>query len=284
MRSQARRRPQRKPRIPRRAARFARSPQPPRAVEHFLVAALSRVNARISRAMAAVLYPHVASFAKVDEKTDAVRLDAPPPPPPDGDVGATIKAVRAAVEQALEEGDDDIASAAETAAKRTLRHSRAEFSRLRINVKKEPSLKWLINGWAKDIAGRVKGATDDQIDKIARILDEGYGMRAETLAKEIARQVEDVTASRAEFVARDAVLTLHSKITHERQRAAGITRGVWSTSGDERVRESHAEMDGVEFELDDPPIVDGEPTRPGEAPLCRCVTFPVLPELDDEEA
>lgn len=194
---------------------------------------------------------------------------------------ATMRAAREAAEEALAEAESDVRMASKVAAKRGIAHSKAEFARLGLLVKNEPNMARLVDRWVKDNVARITGMTDDQLGKIERILRDGDGMRAETLAKEISRQVEDVSDSRAEFIARDQVLTLNAQVTHERMGAAGITTAIWSTSGDERVRDSHADMDGEEFDLDDPPIVDGEPTLPGEAPMCRCVSFPVLPELDD---
>ncbi len=64
---------------------------------------------------------------------------------------------------------------------------------------------------------------------------------------------------------------------------AGITQYTWSTSKDERVRPSHAELEGEQFSYDDPPEVDGEPANPGEPILCRCVPLPVLDLGDDDE-
>lgn len=225
-----------------------------------------------------MLYPKVASFAKPEpeERTDGLRLDAPPPPA-DGDVGAVIKAIQKAANSALSDSSGDIEKAARIASERTKKHSETEFRRIGINLKKEPPLKWLINGWTKDIAGRIKGTTDEQIDKIAKILDEGVGMRAETLAKEIERQVEDVSASRAEQIARSSVLQLNGQITKERQTAAGIDRYIWSASNDERTRESHELLDGTVLSWDGPG--DPEEGHPGESPNCRCVAFPILDEI-----
>jgi SPP1 gp7 family putative phage head morphogenesis protein len=62
-----------------------------------------------------------------------------------------------------------------------------------------------------------------------------------------------------------------------------VTEFVWTTAGDERTRESHRAIDGQTFSWDDPPVVDNEEAIPGEPPNCRCVAFPVLPELDGAE-
>jgi SPP1 gp7 family putative phage head morphogenesis protein len=86
----------------------------------------------------------------------------------------------------------------------------------------------------------------------------------------------DVSTSRAELIARDQVLKVNGQITQIRQENAGITEYVWSTSRDERVRESHAALEGETFSWSSPP----EPGHPGQDYQCRCVALPVIPGLD----
>lgn len=240
---------------------------------------MSTVTKAIARALAGRL-EEIAKRPAEDKKLDAE-------PPSDDERSAAREAIGAMVKAARSAAEDvapAVRSAASKAAKRTVRHSQVEFDRLKIAVPKEPETQKLIVSAVKDVAGRFQGIVDDQVDKLARVLRDGYAMRHETLAKEIERQLGDVSQSRAEFIARDAVLTINSKITTARSIAAGIEEFIWTTSGDERVRDSHAEIDGQKFSYDDPPEVDGEPALPGEPPLCRCTAFPVLPELDEAAA
>lgn len=115
----------------------------------------------------------------------------------------------------------------------------------------------------------------------AIVLDAPIGLRVEDLAAEIERRAE-VSASRAELIARDQTLKLNGQITQARQEAGGISRYVWSTSGDERVREAHAELDGQTFDWSDPPEVsdDGRREHPGGDYQCRCVAVPVVEEAE----
>ena len=102
--------------------------------------------------------------------------------------------------------------------------------------------------------------------------------------KELAKLIQEragVSESRGELIARDQTLKLNSAVNRIRQTNAGISRYVWNTSHDERVRESHRELDGQTFSWNDPPEVDGELAHPGEPILCRCVALPVF---EDEEA
>jgi SPP1 gp7 family putative phage head morphogenesis protein len=87
--------------------------------------------------------------------------------------------------------------------------------------------------------------------------------------KDIAKKLEEqagYSKSRAELTARDQTLKVYGQIQEERQRAAGITKYVWSTTLDERVRPDHADLDGTVQAWDDPPIVDkrtGRRANPG---------------------
>ena len=58
---------------------------------------------------------------------------------------------------------------------------------------------------------------------------------------------------------------------------AGIEEYIWSTTGDERVRDSHRELNGKKFRWDTPPEnSDGRACHPGEDYQCRCIGRPVF--------
>lgn len=153
-----------------------------------------------------------------------------------------------------------------------------KFRPLGVDIRKIPTMRPLIDGWRKDNVALIKNMHQEQVDKVEKILDEGWGRHPRSIAKDIEERI-GVSKSRAELIARDQVLTLHAKITRHRQRAAGINSYIWTTSLDERVREAHAELEGEEFSWDEGG--DPEEGHPGEAVNCRCVAFPVLEELED---
>lgn len=97
------------------------------------------------------------------------------------------------------------------------------------------------------------------------------GKRFEAIEDEI-QTLLDTTESRAALIARDQTSKVNGQITEARQTALGIERYTWSTSGDERVRDSHAALDGEVFRWDDPPSVG----HPGQDYQCRCTSLPVL--------
>lgn len=102
------------------------------------------------------------------------------------------------------------------------------------------------------------------------------GRRADEIAAEIARSGE-VTASRATLIARTEVARANSMITQARAASVGATKYIWRTADDEAVRESHAEMEGVVCDWDDPPTLsDGTTTHAGQIYNCRCYPEPII--------
>ena len=84
----------------------------------------------------------------------------------------------------------------------------------------------------------------------------------------------------------DQIGTLSADLTRTRQESAGVKEYIWRSSGDERVRACHRELDGKTFRYDDPPamwymtkrgkIYTGRHCNPGEDYQCRCVAKPVF--------
>ena len=141
------------------------------------------------------------------------------------------------------------------------------------------------------ILDALRAATKDNIDLIKSIPEQYFeklgdavgknmerGMRFEDLAKEIER-IGDVTESRAKLIARDQTSKMNGAFNQARQTSLGIDKYQWQTSGDERVREDHAENDGKVFSWNDPPDGTG---HPGHDVNCRCVAIPYF-DLDKEE-
>lgn len=85
----------------------------------------------------------------------------------------------------------------------------------------------------------------------------------------------------AKFTARNQVANFNSITTKLRAQNIGITKAVWVTSNDERVRESHKVRDGKEFDLDEGlySSVDGKTLLPGTDYQCRC-TYDLV--IDDD--
>ena len=104
-----------------------------------------------------------------------------------------------------------------------------------------------------------------------------------TSSKELAKQIKDIggtTEKRAKLIARDQSSKINAALTRARHEEMGVTQYIWSTSGDERVRDSHAENDGKIFSYDDPPATG----NPGDQINCRCVAIPYFGDKVEQKA
>ena len=119
----------------------------------------------------------------------------------------------------------------------------------------------------------IKSIPEQYFDRVTETVTGGWveGMRWESLVEQIQHD-GDVTENRAKLIARDQTAKINSAFNQERQQQVGIEKYEWQTSGDERVRESHAEVDGKIFEWGEAgPVagsVNGEPCHPGEDIQC----------------
>lgn len=90
----------------------------------------------------------------------------------------------------------------------------------------------------------------------------------------LTKQVRNVEA-RSRLIARDQISKYNGQLNQTRQTALGLTKYRWLTSGDDRVRESHASKNGKIFSWDSPPADTG---HPGHDPQCRCIASPIFDE------
>jgi len=124
-------------------------------------------------------------------------------------------------------------------------------------------------------------AASEYSDQVAAVLSDpaAWGLRVEELSALISER-GDVAESKAMLIARDQTLKTYAGISRIRQQNAGATSYVWSTSGDDRVRDTHRANEGQTFSWAVPPAETG---HPGEDVQCRCVAVPVIDGLDDED-
>jgi SPP1 gp7 family putative phage head morphogenesis protein len=115
------------------------------------------------------------------------------------------------------------------------------------------------------------------------------GTRPEDFAAEIDERYA-VGESRALLIARDQLGKLNGNITETRQRDLGITKYIWRTAEDERVRgrpdglypkaePSHWDYRNKIFSWDKPPEVGA----PGDDYQCRCFAEPVIDGYNDKD-
>lgn len=176
---------------------------------------------------------------------------------------------------------DDISEHLEGIGDRVQRHSRADFARLGVRLRDaEPPLGGIIEAWRSNQVAKIRSLMTREVRAMGKLLAENEGQHSRVL-RDLIQERFDVTRSKADLLARDQVLTLNAQVTKSRFTAAGVTQYIWTTSGDERVRESHAELDGQTFSFDAPPVIspDGRTGNPGDDYQCRCTAYPVLPNL-----
>lgn len=131
----------------------------------------------------------------------------------------------------------------------------------------------------KENVALMKSIPEQYFGRVYSTITKGWvsGLRWESLVEQVQRD-GDITENRAKLIARDQTSKMNAAFNRERQQQVGIERYEWSTSRDERVRESHAAMDGKTCEWANPPIVDGEPVHAGEGINCRCTALPIVDE------
>ena len=143
----------------------------------------------------------------------------------------------------------------------------------------------------KGLNKRLRTFVDHNVTLVSRIPKECHddladlieqGTREAWSTRDIVDQMQyrfNVSESHARLIARDQVGQLYADVNHTRQRDLGITRFVWRTANDERVRgdpdglypkalPSHFDLDGQTFSYDDPPTDEDGPFLPGDQIQC----------------
>jgi len=130
------------------------------------------------------------------------------------------------------------------------------------------------------ITADIKGFTQQEIAEIRKLTQANMaqGARVDRLARIIEVQ-HNVARRRAAFIAENETSLAVAKFREMRYKDIGVRNYIWSTSNDERVRDSHRELENKVFSWDSPPIVDpttGRRGHPGQDFNCRCVAIPIV--------
>lgn len=140
----------------------------------------------------------------------------------------------------------------------------------------------LIEQWISANVDLISTIPKESLGKIKEQVYQNYmdGKPSTNIVKDLQEQY-GIDKRHAKLIARDQTAKLNSEITQHQQKDAGVSRYKWSTSLDERVRDSHADLEGKIFSWDDPPETDGgRRCNPGEDYQCRCCAIPVF-DIDD---
>lgn len=145
----------------------------------------------------------------------------------------------------------------------------------------------LIEGFVAENAALITNIPAKTADEIAQTITRAYSnaTTVQDLQKEIEHRFK-LTRDRARLIARDQIGKLNGQVNEARQKELGVTRYIWRTVKDERVRgdpdgkypraePSHFDREGQTFSYDDPP----EGGHPGQDYQCRCYAEPVYSDI-----
>lgn len=153
------------------------------------------------------------------------------------------------------------------------------------------------NSWAENNYTLIVSNAKNYVSKINTLTEQAIvnGWTGKKLKEEITNATQGLSDKHCKLLARDQMGKLNGQITQAQMEEIGLDMYVWSTSYDDRVRDSHAVMEGLVCRWDDASVVsyDGGKTwvdrpsdavqlHPGQDIQCRCVGLAYYPELTAE--
>jgi SPP1 gp7 family putative phage head morphogenesis protein len=113
------------------------------------------------------------------------------------------------------------------------------------------------------------------------------GRRAEDIMRDLRPYMRSLKDWQVKRIARTEVAKADTAITRTRAEDIDLNWYIWETSGDARVRDSHAKMQGVLINWDDPPSPEAlsreKPVghyHAGNIYNCRCIALPMVDVSD----
>ncbi len=160
----------------------------------------------------------------------------------------------------------------------------------------------MIRAWVTRNVGLIKGLTNEYRKKIKDTILSGFanGETQQSIAKKLTAINNNMSKARSNLIARDQINTINAQYSQRRMRAVGIEVVIWNSSLDERVRPSHAVMEGKFCKLDDPTVyadtedevinnewknrssIGGVELHAGMDINCRCTYLPEYIEILEE--
>ena len=178
-----------------------------------------------------------------------------------------------------------------------------EFSKMLkkgINVDVPTTAPWwndMKASWAEDNYTLIVSNARKYVDQINVLSEQAIvnGMSPQKLMQEIQKATVGLSEKHCKLLARDQMGKLNGQITQAQMEEVGLEMYVWSTSADDRVRDSHAVMEGLLCRWDDASVyspdngktwvarpADAVDLHPGQDIQCRCVGLAFYPELVSE--
>jgi SPP1 gp7 family putative phage head morphogenesis protein len=151
---------------------------------------------------------------------------------------------------------------------------------LGVNVfRSEPFLVPLAEGWVAGNTALIKSIPKQLHTAVEGIVSRGTmsGTSIQALKEQIKAQFS-VTDNRAKLIAQDQTLKLNADLTRYRVQSVGVTKYIWRTVNDSRVRSQHAYRNGQTYSFG----VGANGENPSEPVRCRCRAEPIFHDNDDE--
>lgn len=168
-----------------------------------------------------------------------------------------------------------------------------------INVSIKEQADWwesMSDSWADNNYNLIRSNASAFTSKINTIVEQAVvnGTSPSELKKEIQRATTGLSDAKCKLLARDQIGKLQGQISQAQMTEVGLEMYIWSTSGDERVRDSHREMEGLLCRWDSADVCSydngktwvNRPSNavhmhPGQDIQCRCVALAFFPEIED---
>lgn len=153
------------------------------------------------------------------------------------------------------------------------------------------------NSWAENNYTLIVSNAKNYVSKINTLTEQAIvnGWTGKKLKEEIKNATQGLSDKHCKLLAHDQMGKLNGQITQGQMQELGLEMYVWSTSANDRVRQSHQLMEGLLCRYDDASVCSYDNGKtwvkrpsgavelhPGQDIQCRCVGLAFYPELTAE--
>ena len=153
------------------------------------------------------------------------------------------------------------------------------------------------SSWAENNYTLITSNAKKYVEQINNLTEQAIvnGLSPKKLKEQIMKATEGLSEKHCKLLARDQMGKLNGNITEAQMQEIGLDLYVWSTAYDDRVRDSHALMEGLLCRWDDASVCSRDNGKtweprpsgavdlhPGQDIQCRCVALSFYPELEAE--
>lgn len=153
------------------------------------------------------------------------------------------------------------------------------------------------SSWAENNYTLITSNAKKYVEQINNLTEQAIvnGLSPKKLKEQIMKATEGLSEKHCKLLARDQMGKLNGNITEAQMQEIGLDLYVWSTAYDDRVRDSHALMEGLLCRWDDASVCSYDNGKtwvarpsgavdlhPGQDIQCRCVALSFYPELEAE--